>query len=211
MKVYDVTLPITENMVVWPGAQPPKMKFLGHVDNGDHNTSSEVTFGTHTGTHLDAPLHFMKGGGTVGDLDINVLVGRARLFEAPSADRLTAAVFESLNIPAGTERVLVRTRNSKRWAEGHTEFDTNYVAVTADGAQWLVDHGVRLIGVDYLSVAEYRDTSTPHHILLGANVIPLEGLNLTGVPTGEYLLAALPMPLADRDGAPMRVVLIEGV
>ena len=105
----------------WPGAEPPKLKFLGHVDKGDHNTSSEVTFGTHTGTHLDAPLHFMKGGGTVGDLDINVLVGRAHLFEALTADRLTADVFESLNIPAGTERVLVRTRNSKLWAEGHTE------------------------------------------------------------------------------------------
>jgi arylformamidase len=208
MKIYDLSLLITEDIVTWPGAQPPKMVFDGHVDRGDSNTTTTITLGAHTGTHVDAPLHFLKGGDTVDNLDLNVLIGPARVFEALDADALTAEVFEGLNIPAGTERVLVHTRNSRQWAENRPGFDENYVAVTADGAQWLVDHGVKLIGVDYLSVAVYTDTSTPHHILLGAKIIPIEGLNLTDVPAGAYQFVALPMKLAGRDGSPTRVVLI---
>jgi arylformamidase len=209
MHIYDLSLPISQDIVTWPGQETPKLTFLGHVDRGDSNTSSTMSMNVHTGTHLDAPLHFVKGGDTVENLDLHVLIGPARVFDALWADALSADVFERLNIPAGTERVLVRTRNSRQWAENRPGFDENYVGVTADGAQWLVDHGVKLIGVDYLSVAEYKDTSTPHHILLGAKVIPLEGLNLTGVPIGEYQLVALPMKLVGRDGAPTRVVLLE--
>jgi arylformamidase len=209
MRIYDITVLISEDMVTWPGQEKPKLRFLGHVDRGDHNTSSVVEMNAHTGTHVDAPLHFVKGGATVEALDLGVLIGAARVFEALDADALSAEVFEGLGIPAGTERVLIKTRNSRRWAEGQTDFDEGYVAVTADGAQWLVDHGIRLIGVDYLSVAVHADTATPHHILLGAGVIPLEGVNLSDVPPGDYQLIALPLKLAGRDGAPTRAVLIQ--
>jgi len=167
-----------------------------------------MSMSAHTGTHVDAPLHFVKGGSTVDQLDLNVLIGDALVIEALDADALTAALFDALKIPSNTERLLVKTRNSKEWADGASAFSEQYVAVTADGARWLVDHGVKLIGVDYLSVAEYKDTKTPHDILLGAGVIPLEGCNLSDVPPGNYQLVALPMKLVGRDGAPTRAVLI---
>lgn len=208
MKIYDISLPISENTVVWPGDDAPKLTFLSHLDRGDENTLTTMSMSAHTGTHVDAPLHFVKGGSTVDQLDLNVLIGDALVIEALDADALTAALFDALKIPSNTERLLVKTRNSKEWADGASAFNEQYVAVTADGARWLVDHGVKLIGVDYLSVAEYKDTKTPHDILLGAGVIPLEGCNLSDVPPGNYQLVALPMKLVGRDGAPTRAVLI---
>lgn len=209
MRIHDISVPIVEGMVVWQGQEPVTLEFLGHVDRGDSNTSTQIALNAHTGTHVDAPLHFIKGGGGVDALDLNVLVGPAYVVEALDADALTRAVFESLSIPAGTERLLVHTRNSEWWARNDRTFHENYVGVTRDGAEWLVEHGVKLIGVDYLSVAAYSDTATPHHVLLGAGVIPLEGLNLTGIAPGQYQLVALPMNLAGRDGAPTRAILIE--
>ncbi len=209
MKIYDISVTIDEGMVVWPGSEPVKLTFLGHVDRGDQNTSTQMSMNAHTGTHVDAPLHFVKGGVGVDLLDLNVLVGPARVVDAGNADALTRDVFEGLNIPPGAERLLVHTRNSGWWAHGETAFHDDYVAVTKDGAEWLVEHGVKLIGVDYLSVAWKKDTASPHHVLLGAEVIPLEGLNLTGIEPGMYQLVALPMKLAGRDGAPTRAILIQ--
>lgn len=209
MKIYDISVMVDEGMVTWPGQEPVKLTFVGHVDRGDSNTSTQMSMNAHTGTHVDAPLHFVKGGAGVDALDLRVLVGPARVVDAGNANALSRAVFESLNIPAGTERLLVRTRNSGWWAHGETSFHDDYVGVTKDGAEWLVARGVKLIGVDYLSVAWKRDTTSPHHILLGAGVIPLEGLNLTGIKPGEYQLVALPLKLAGRDGAPTRAILIQ--
>src|SRR5207237_9584398 len=105
MKIYDVSVPISEDMVVWRGGEPPRIKFVSNVNKGDRHTESEMTLRTHIGTHVDAPLHFVKGGATVDQLDLNVLVGPAQVYEALEADALTAAVFEALNIAPGTERV----------------------------------------------------------------------------------------------------------
>jgi arylformamidase len=209
MKIHDLSLPVFPGMVVWPDNPDVSLRRSLDQARGDPATVSELALGVHTGTHLDAPLHFVPGGAGVDSLDLNVLCGPTRVFHAPEAEALTAAAFEALHIPAGVERVLVRTRNSEGWARGAREFDPRYVAVTADGARWLVDHGVKLIGVDYLSVAIYSDLFTPHDILLRAGVIPVEGLNLSGIAAGAYTLYCLPLKLAGADGAPARAILVE--
>jgi arylformamidase len=128
---------------------------------------------------------------------------------ALEADALSADVLEGLGIPPGTERVLFRTRNSDRWARDEREFDRRFVAITEDGARWLKARGVRLVGVDYLSVAPFDDVVPTHKILLGAGTVPVEGLNLSGVAQGVYQLVCLPLKIVGSDGAPARAILIE--
>jgi len=209
MKIHDISLPVFPGMVVWP--DNPSVTLLRTQDQakGDTATLSELSLGVHTGTHLDAPLHFVPGGAGVDALALDVLCGPALVCHALEADALTAEVFEGMNVPVGTIRLLIRTRNSELWARDVREFNTDYVAVTADGARWLVERGVKLIGVDYLSVAPYPDPITPHDILLRAGIIPVEGLNLSDIAPGNYTLTCLPLKLVGADGAPARAILVE--
>ncbi|MBI3360598.1 MAG: cyclase family protein [Chloroflexi bacterium] len=208
MTIYDISLTITPSTPVWP--DNPAIEIVREMDmaRGDAATVSRMNMGVHTATHLDAPIHFVPGGTAVETLDLNVLVGPARVAEALRADVIDAALLESLMIPAGTTRLLVHTRNSDLWAKGETRFREDFVAVNASGAKWLVDHGIKLIGVDYLSVAPFGDGFAPHDILLRAGIIPVEGLNLTGIGAGEYQLVCLPIKLGGSDGAPCRAILI---
>jgi arylformamidase len=209
MKIHDLSLPIFPGMVVWPDNPNVILRRTLDQEKGDIATVSELSFGVHTGTHLDAPVHFVRGGAGVDSLALEALCGPALVCHALEAEALTAAIFEALSIPAGTKRLLLRTRNSDLWAKDVRQFDTNYVAVSADGARWLADHGVAVIGVDYLSVAPYPDPLTPHDILLRAGVIPVEGLNLSGIAPGNYTFYCLPLKLVGADGAPARAILIE--
>jgi arylformamidase len=208
MKIYDLTLPITPDLIVWPGDPPLHFSQPARLDKGDICTVTRLSLSVHTGTHLDAPAHFVRGGAGVETLPLATLIGPALLVEALTADALTADVFAALPIPPGTERLLVKTRNAARWPAGETHFYEPYVAVTADGAHWLVENGIKLIGVDYLSVAPFADLVEPHVILLEAGLIPVEGLHLHGVPAGIYQLICLPLLIPGSDGAPCRVVLM---
>ena len=210
MKLYDISLPVFPGMVVWPDNPNVTLRRTLDQAKGDLATVSELSLGVHTGTHLDAPLHFVPGGAGVDALPLEVLCGPALVCHALNANALTADVFEAMNIPAGTERLLIRTHNSDLWARDVRDFNTDYVAVTTDGARWLVEHRVKVIGVDYLSVAPYADPLTPHDILLRAGIIPVEGLNLSGIAAGHYTLYCLPLKLVGADGAPARAILIEG-
>lgn len=210
MTIHDISLTLGTALVSWPGQPGVTQAHVSHQAKGDRSTVTWLSLSVHTGTHVDAPCHFLPGGDTVDHLDLDVLVGPARVVDAGDAADLSAEVLDRLDIPAGTARLLIRTRNSALWASGHTRFDTDYVGVTASGAQWLVDHGVRLIGVDYLSVAVYADLSTPHQILLGANLVIVEGLNLSAITPGSYQFVCLPLKIAGGDGAPARAILIEG-
>ncbi|HLF01733.1 MAG TPA: cyclase family protein [Anaerolineales bacterium] len=209
MKIHDLSLPIFPGMVVWPDSLQVAFNRSADMERGDAVTVSELSLGAHTGTHLDAPLHFVRGGAGVDSLSLTDLCGPATVRHALAAPALTAAVFDSLNVSAGTKRLIIRTRNSELWAGDVREFKTDYVAVTPDGAQWLVDHGIKVIGVDYLSVAIYADPITPHNILLKAGIIPLEGLNLSNIAEGNYTLYCLPLKLMGADGAPARTILVE--
>jgi arylformamidase len=209
MKTHDISLPISESLVVWPGDPPVRITQPSHLDRGDPYTVSRLELGAHTGTHVDAPAHFVQGGAGVDRLPLDLLVGPAQVVHVPEAAALTAEVLECLGVPPGTERLLFRTRNSERWAGGMEGFREDYVGFTDAGARWLVARGVRLVGIDYLSISSYSDLMPPHQTLLGAGVIVVEGLDLRGIAPGAYQLACLPLKLVDCDGAPARAILIE--
>ena len=208
-KIYDLTLPISPSLVVWQGDPPIQMERVQKMEEGAVCNVTRMNMGAHTGTHLDATLHFIADGTGIEMLDLQTLIGPALVVDAGEAQEITATVLDSFNIPADTERLIIKTTNSQRWVKGETEFYEDYVAVTADGAQWLVEHGIKLIGVDYLSVAPFNDLVTPHQILLGAQIIPVEGLNLNNIAPGEYQFICLPILLQGSDGAPCRAVLME--
>jgi arylformamidase len=208
MPIYDISLPISESLVVWPGDPPVRITQPSHLDRGDMATVSRLDIGAHIGTHVDAPVHFVQGGAGVDSFNLDLLVGPARVVHALEADALSASVLQALDIPPGTERVLFRTRNSERWARGEEEFWTDYVGITDDGARWLIEQGVQLVGIDYLSVAPFDELVAPHRTLLGAGLIVVEGLDLSGVAAGVYQLVCLPLKVVGGDGAPARAILI---
>jgi arylformamidase len=209
MPIHDISLPISESLIVWPGDPGVKITQLRHLDKGDMATVTRLDMGAHTGTHVDAPCHFIPGGSGVDTLDLNILVGPVLVVQALETDALSADVLEELAIPPGTKRVLFRTSNSDLWARGEGEFDKEFVAITEDGARWLVGRGVRLVGVDYLSVGTFDESVPTHRILLSAGVVAVEGLNLSGISPGMYQLVCLPLKIAGGDGAPARAILIE--
>lgn len=209
MRIHDISLPISESLPVWPGDPAIHITQPLHLARGDEITVSRLDMGAHTGTHVDAPAHFIPGGQSVETLDLNMLVGPALVVHASEADALTAQVLDRLAIPPGAQRVLFRTRDSDRWARGETHFARDFVAITQEGARWLVEHGVRLVGVDYLSVGAFDDPVPTHETLLGAGVIVIEGLNLSVIAPGTYQLVCLPLRIVGTEGAPARAILIE--
>jgi arylformamidase len=208
--IYDISLPISESLVVWPGDPPTRITQASHLDRGDMATVSRLDLSAHTGTHVDAPVHFVPGGSGVDSMDLNVLVGPALVVHVLTVDAISAEVLDSLSILSGIERVLFRTRNSGWWPRHEQGFREDYVGITQDGAQWLVDHGVRLVGADYLAVARYDDLIVPHQILLRAGLIVVEGLDLSQIEPGIYQLVCLPLKIVGGDGSPTRAILIGG-
>ena len=156
---------------------------------------------------MDAPAHFLADGAAVDALPLDVLVGPAFVASLPEAESVSAVDLAGLHLPQGTSRLLLKTRNSGLWSAHPGEFRTDYVALTADAAQWLVDRHVRLVGVDYLSVQRYGDSPRTHQLLLAAGVVIVEGLDLSRVAAGPYELICLPLRLTGAEGAPARAVL----
>lgn len=209
MKIHDISVPISATMPTYPGDPPVSIEPASQIAKGAVANISRLSFGDHTGTHLDPPIHFVPGGKTVDQLDLNTLYGAARVVDLTDVEKaISARDFERVKLPSGTVRILCKTRNSDLW--DRPGFQKDFVAFGWDAAQWLVDHGVKLIGIDYLS-AEVFDTSEPntHRILLGAGIIIVEGLYLKNVSPGNYTLACLPLKIKDGDGGPARAVLIE--
>lgn len=209
MKIYDITLPISPGMPVWPGDPALVLERVESMDAGAHVNVSRLACSVHTGTHVDAPHHFLNDGRTVESLPLDALTGPAWVAALPpGADLVTASVLEAASIPAGTTRLLLKTCNSEIWRRGEMRFQEDFVAVAPDGAEWLLAHGIRLIGVDYLSVAPFQDSDPTHHILLKAGVVILEGVDLSAVEAGAYDLYCLPLKLVGSDGAPARAILV---
>lgn len=208
MRIYDVSMPLSEDLAVWPGDPNVTLTQEAHLDRGDPYTLTRLGMSAHTGTHVDAPAHFVPGGAGVDELDLHLLIGPAWVVDVGEKETITAKVLEGLSIAPGARRVLFRTRNSDRWARGAREFDPRFVAIQPDGARWLVERGVRLVGIDALSVAPFDDDAPTHRILLEAGMIVVEGLHLDGIEPGIYHLICLPLPIVGSDGAPARAVLI---
>jgi len=196
-------------MAVWPGDPPVILERVGKMEEGDESNITHMSMSAHTGTHVDAPYHFLGGNAMQVDrLPLKLLTGRAYVLFLPEANIITASLLEKAEIPPRTRRLLFKTRNSAHWADPTKGFQTDFVAISADGAQHLVERGVKLVGVDYLSVAPYHDSVSTHQILLKAGVVVLEGLDLSGVSQGRYTLHCLPLKLVGSDGAPTRAILI---
>jgi arylformamidase len=208
MRTYDLTLTITAEMPVWPGDTKPTLVRNSSIAAGDSANTSQITMSCHTGTHVDAPDHFMGDGRTVEKLSMDVLIGRAYVLHLPDVDLITAAVLQAAEIPPRTRRLLFKTRNSDYWARGEMAFQTDFVGMSADGAEFLVDRNVKLVGIDYLSVAPYKASAPTHTIFLKAGVVVVEGLDLSRVSQGRYTLHCLPLKLGGSDGAPARVILV---
>ena len=188
MKTYDISVPITSGMVVWPGDPAVSMQRVSKIEAGDNANVTHLSLSAHTGTHVDAPYHFLQDGDTLEKVPLSLMMGRAYVLHLPEVDLITAEVLEQADIPPRTRRILFKTRNSEIWARGETEFQTDFVALSPDGAQYLVDRGVRMVGIDYLSIAPFKQSRPVHEILLKAGVFILEGVNLSEVAQGRYTL-----------------------
>jgi len=210
MKIYDISLTISPELPVWPGDPKIELERIESMDEGAHANVSRLSVSVHTGTHVDAPHHFLNDGRTVDGLLLEVLAGPCYVVQLPDGvDAITSEALDGISLPADAKRILFGTSNSRYWSRNEMEFQENFVAVTEDGAQWLVERGVQLVGVDYLSVAPYGDSEGTHKVLLKAGVAILEGLDLSAVPRGFYDLYCLPLKLLGSDGAPARTVLIQ--
>lgn len=205
--ILDISVTVHPGMPVWPGSAGFQIAFSRQIATGDHANVSVLTQDVHVGTHVDAPLHFVDGAATVDRMALETLIGPAQVVYLPEVEAITAETLEGLTLAPGTTRLLFRTRNSRLWAAGDSVFREDFVALTADAAQWVVDHGITLVGVDYLSVQRYHDGPETHQILLRAGVVIVEGLNLDGVEPGPYELICLPVKLLGAEGAPARAVL----
>jgi arylformamidase len=208
--IYDISLPISPDLPVWPGDPKIILEQVAAMDDGADANVTRLDMSAHTGTHVDAPHHFMNDSRTVESLPLEVLTGPCYVLRvASNVGEITAEILEKADIPKDAVRLLFRTRNSEWWRRGESRFQTDFVAVSEDGARWLVERGVQLVGVDYLSVAAYSQPVPTHRALLAAGVVVVEGLNLSRVEPGAYILYCLPLKLAGADGAPARAILVE--
>lgn len=203
MRIYDVSRIVYTGMEVWPGDPPVSVMPAKSIERGDASNLSRLDLGSHTGTHVDAPRHFIPGAPGVDSLAPAILVGKARLCQLPEAHHLDRALLEGLGL-GGVSRLLLGTRNA------NLPVGTDYAYLSGDAAAYLVALGVKLVGIDYLSIEEHGRKGHPiHQTLLSAGVVIIEGLDFKGVPPGDYELMCLPLKLKDADGAPARVFLRE--
>jgi len=209
-EIYDVSLPISSAMLTWPGDPPASVRRTSDVAAGDSSTVSELTLGSHTGTHVDAPVHFIAGGSGVDEVPLDAMIGPAFVADARGlSGALGPDELDGLNVPTGTERLLIRSDNSRLWSQESPAFPDSYVSLSPDGARWCVDRGMRAVGVDFLSVEQKGSVGHPTHgTLLEAGIAIIEGLNLGDVEPGAYELICLPLRIRGCDGSPARAVLI---
>lgn len=210
MKIYDVTVAIRERMPIWEGDPAVVVKGERALSAGDGANVSSLCFGAHTGTHVDAPNHFIEGTRRVDELDLGKLIGPCRVVEiAPDVVAVEPSHLPSLD---GIERLILKTRNSAFWSTPENGFRRDFTYITLATAHLLADAGIKLIGIDYLSIEAPGSTGHPVHVtLLEKEIVILEGLDLRGVPAGDYDLACLPLKYVGGtgDGAPARTVLIK--
>ena len=205
-RLIDVSVLLTPGMPVYPGNAEFEMVPVHRIADGHTSNHSRLAMGTHCGTHVDAPLHFFDGRPGVDQMPIDLLIGRARVIDLPHRGGITEQHLAAAGLREDL-RVLLRTPNSALW-NAHDGFHTDYTYVAEDAAKFLVAQGVKLVGVDYLSVEQFKKPGAPaHRALLGNGVIIIEGLNLSEAEAGHYEMYCLPLKLANGDGAPARVVL----
>jgi len=212
MRVYDISLKITPELPTWPGDTPISVERVEKIEEGDIANLTRIEMSAHVGTHVDAPFHFLGGDAdTVEKLPLDLLLGRAYVLHInDDVSLVTKSVLQNIDIPPRIRRLLIRTRNSDLWRLGKNEFRKDFVGISEDGAQFILERGIKLIGIDYLSVAPFDQVTPTHKKFLSAGVVIVEGLDLSQVPQGRYNLYCLPIKLGGSDGAPARAILIGG-
>ena len=207
MPIYDVTVPIRSGMPIYEGDPPVKIEAASSLASGDSANVSFLHLGAHTGTHVDAPAHFIEGAAKIDSLPLDILIGPARLIHvAEDRTEIDSEFLSSCDLE-NVERIIFRTRNSGFWESG---FRKDFTHLLPEAAEMLVNRGVKLVGIDYLSIEKFHSGHHRTHIaLLSRGVVIVEGLNLSDVPAGDYELICLPLKIAEGagDGAPARVVL----
>jgi arylformamidase len=200
MEIFDVSVPIRTGMVTYPGDPEVLLERASSIAEGATANLTRIDMGAHSGTHVDAPVHFLEGAAGAESLPLEALLGPCLVVEVAGLTETDVAV-----APEGVERILFKSPNSELWARD--EFPKEFARLDGAGARLLVERGVKVVGVDYLSVGDHE----AHRALLGAGVVPIEGLDLRGIDPGEYFLVCAPLKLVDSDGAPARVLLVRGI
>lgn len=208
MQLIDISLTLSEDLPTWPGDPAIKLERISEIQSGADANVTHLSMTVHAGTHVDAPEHFLDKQGTVDDLPLDLLVGPAAVVEIQTREQITRKDLQSAGIAPHTRRLLFKTPNSRGWSEGNRTFQEDFVAISAGAAEYLVERGVEVIGVDYLSVAPFHEPVPTHQILLEAGVLIIEGLDLSRAEPGDYSLLCLPLKIKDSDGAPARVLLM---
>jgi len=207
MKTYDISVPLQSGMPVWPGDDDPKFEQYAFINRGSVVNSTGIQSSAHIGTHVDAPRHLFNNGKTIEQISLDILVGEAAVIDLGEVDAIDHQVLSAVALP-DYRRILFKTRNSNYWRSPRHNFRTDFVSLTADGANFLVDKQVKLIGIDYLSIDLFNAKLLPaHKILLAEEVVVIEGINLLDVPEGKYELYCLPLKIVGADGAPARAIL----
>lgn len=204
-RYIDISMSVENGMITWPSDSPVNITRARSMDNGERLNKSRIDMSAHTGTHIDAPVHFLQDGNGIDQVPLELLIGPALLIHIPDVRQIGARQLESAGTGNGISRLLIKTDNSRLLEK--REFDKGYSHITQDGAQYLVERGIGLVGVDYLSVAEYGKGEAVHRELLGAGIAIIEGLDLREVEPGIYRLTALPLRIKGCDGGPARVIL----
>jgi arylformamidase len=210
LKFVDISVPISAGLPVWPGDPQIEIERYRLISEGSNSNDSRITCSVHSGTHVDAPAHFIENGTSVEQLPLETLLGTVTVIELLEAERIEPELLEAQALAPEIRRLLIKTKNSALWANPDHEFVPDFVALSSESARWIVNKGIDLVGIDYLSIQMFKDTEPlTHRILLDAGVIIVEGLDLRQAAPGEYELCCLPIKLAGCEAAPARAVLIE--
>lgn len=202
---YDVSLTISDTLITWPTDPAVSIRKTSVISRGDTWNLSELKFGSHCGTHIDAPYHINENGITVDQIPLDALIGKATVVDIKNKEKIDVEDLKSLAIK-NCERVIFKTINSTYWKRA--EFTKDFVYITKEAADYVAENNVKLIGIDYLSVDQFDNMhADAHHILLKKGVIIIEGLDLNRIEPGNYELIALPLKIRNGDGSPARVVL----
>lgn len=211
MKIFDITLTITNDMPVWPGDINVKLGRVKKIEEGASDNLSRISMGVHTGTHMDAPFHFVADGRKIDELSLDQYIGKVQVVQfADDVNLITESELKAQKLDPDIKRILFRTRNSQHWQKNEKVFKKDFVAISEDGAKYLAKLGYVFVGIDYLSVGPFVNSKPTHDALLQAGMALLEGADLSQVSPGVYMMYALPLKLGQTEGAPTRAILVEG-
>ena len=208
MKIIDITLPLSNQTLVWEGDQGITIEQTAFIKKGSDFNISRAEFGVHAGTHIDAPYHLNDQGYSVDMISLDKLIGKVQVLQIDeSINLITKEVLLGSGFKKGTERLLLKTKNTQSWINNPHQFVHDYAAIDSIAAAFLADAGIKFVGIDYLSISPFDDLKAPHQILLNAGIVILENAYLVNVEAGEYTLYCLPLYLVGTDGAPVRAIL----